>query len=107
MSGGNLNAGCTIQDINAAGSPGSSGGGGGDGGGGPPVTKGSDGSTLLITNPTVANVLDTNTKQYGAIGGCVFLILICCVIILFAMGGDSGGSSGANAILARLSTAGS
>jgi hypothetical protein len=97
MSGGNLNAGCTIQDINAApGSPSSGGGGGGGGGGSPPVTRGPDGSTLLITNPTIANVLDTNTKQYGAIGGCVFIIICLCIIIIALMSGGDSGGSGAN-----------
>jgi hypothetical protein len=105
MSGGNLNAGCTIQDINAA--PGSSPSSGGTPP--PPGTPPSSGvggdSSLPFKDPT--GYLDTKNKQYGAIGGLIFCILICCVIIVLAMGGDSGGSSsGANAILARLTTAG-
>ena len=110
MSGGNLNAGCTIQDINAApGSSPSSGGppssgGGGSGPPGTPPSSGGGGASLPFKDPT--GYLDTKNKQYGAIGGLIFCILICCVIILLAMGGDSGGSSGANAILARLATAG-
>jgi hypothetical protein len=78
----------------------------------PPVAAAteSDGSTLLITNPTVANVLNTKTKQYGAIGGCIFIILCCCCILILLMSGDSEGPSGpsaANIAFARLSTAGS
>lgn len=115
MSGGTLNAGCTIQDINAApGSPSGSPPGASLAPGAPPappgapVTKGSDGSTLLITNPAVANVLDTNTKQYGAIGGCIFIILICLVLIVLSMGGDSSSSSpsASNIAFARLAGAG-
>ena len=55
---------------------------------GTPVTRGSDGSTLPITNPTVANVLNTKTKQYGAIGGLIFIILCCCCLLVLLMGGD-------------------
>ena len=115
MSGGTLNAGCTIQDINAApGSPSGSPPGASLAPGAPPappgapVTTGSDGSTLLITNPTIANVLDTNTKQYGAIGGCIFIILICLVLIVLSMGGDSSssGPSASNIAFARLAGAG-
>ena len=56
----------------------------------PPATTGSDGSTLPITNPTVANVLDTSTKQYAAMGGVACLILICCILflVLATSGGD-------------------
>lgn len=78
---------------------------------GTPVTTGTDGSTLLITNPAVANVLNTKTKQYGAIGGCIFIIICLCIIIIALMSGDdSGGPSGpsaSNIALARLASAGS
>ena len=112
MTGGSIDASCK-QEFNL---PGGGGSGmtagspsmGGGGGGGAPVTTGSDGSTLLITNPTVANVLDTNTKQYGAIGGCIFIILICLVLIVLSMGGDSSssGPSASNIAFARLAGAG-
>jgi len=60
---------------------------------GTPVTTGTDGSKLPITNPTIANVLNTSTKQYGAIGGCVLFILCCCaIILLLIMGGESKSS---------------
>jgi hypothetical protein len=114
MTGGTIDASCKQEfNINTAGG----GGGGGSGmtagapsmgGGGAPVTTGSDGSTLLITNPTIANVLDTNKKQYGAIGGCIFIILICLVLIVLSMGGDSSssGPSASNIAFARLAGAG-
>ena len=76
----------------------------------PAPSTGSDESKLLITNPAVANVLNTRTKQYGAIGGCIFIILCCCCILILLMsGGDSEGPSGPSALnvsLANLSTAG-
>jgi len=106
MTGGTIDASCKQTfNMGAGGSGGSPGGegytrggsAGGDGGGpGTPVTKGSDGSELLITNPAVANVLDTNTKQYGAIGGCIFIIICCCIIIIALMSGGDSGGGGAN-----------
>jgi len=110
MTGGSIDASCK-QEFNLPGGGGSGMTAGspsmGGGGGGAPVTTGSDGSTLLITNPTIANVLDTNTKQYGAIGGCIFIILICLVLVVLSMGGDEpSGPSASNIALARLAGAG-
>jgi len=107
MTGGTIDASCKQTfNMGAGGSGGSpsagtgytrGGSAGGDGGGSPagtPVTTGSDGSELLITNPAVANVLDTSTKQYGAIGGCIFIIICCCIIIVVLMSGGDSESKG-------------
>ena len=82
-------------------------------GGAPAGTPGGApaGTKLPITNPAIANVLNTSTKQYAAIGGFAFLILCCCclmVLLLMGGGGSSGpsGPSASNMALARLMTAG-
>ena len=78
---------------------------------GTPLTQGTDGSKLPITNPAVANVLDTSTKQYAAAGSlCVFILCCCLVLLLLMMGGGGGSAStglgASNLALARLMTAG-
>jgi hypothetical protein len=105
FNGSSLTASCQ-QTLNIGGAPpGAAVGASPPSPAGTPSPTGSDGSTLPITNPAVANVLDTSTKQYGAIGALVFCILICCCLLLLLMGGDEGGS-GSNALAARLALAG-
>jgi hypothetical protein len=63
-----------------------------------------------LWSPKLIPGVDTKEKQYGAVGGLVFLILCCCCLALLLLtGGGSGGSSGpgaSNVALARLMTAG-
>jgi len=96
---------CDIT-TNLGGSPGGA-PPGSPGGGAPPGSPAS--SSLPI--PALGNLgLDTPAKQYGGIGGCIFLICICCVLILLvaSSGGDGGGGGGglASFLAARASLAG-
>ena len=115
MSGGTLNAGCTIQDINPPpppppGAPPPPPGAPPPPPGAPSSTPGSPPSTDTLWSPKLIPGVDTKEKQYGAVGGLVFLILCCCCLALLLLtGGGSGGSSGpgaSNVALARLMTAG-
>ena len=48
----------------------------------PPSPAPAPTSNLPIKNPTVANVLDTSTKQYGAIGGLACIISMCLLFLI-------------------------
>jgi len=110
-----INAQCSqSQVINPPGSPpsGSPSAPSGTPGAAPPGSPGSP-STADLPVPALGDLgLDTPTKQYGGIGGCIFLICICCVLILLvaSSGGDGGGGDGgglASFLAARSSLAGS
>jgi len=74
--------------------------------GAPPGSPGAPpGSPLPV--PALGNIgLDTPTKQYGGIGGCVFFICICCIIILLLVSGGDSGEGSANLLAARMTLAG-
>jgi len=106
-----INAQCSqSQIINPPGSSPSSGSSGTPSSPGTPPPPGSPDSTSLPV-PALGNLgLDTPGKQYGGIGGCIFLICICCVLILLVVssGGDEGGGGSdlASLIAARSALAG-
>ena len=98
MTGGTIDASCK-QAFNFPPSSGPDGTRGGAAGGDVPesTTMGGAGSPgpasgdLLFRDPT--GYFDTKDKQYGAIGGCVFIIIcLCLILILMTIGGEDNGS---------------
>lgn len=98
MTGGNIDSSCK-QTFNlpatsgasiTTGPGGTQGGAAGGSAPGSTITGGGAGSPepdVLFKDPT--GYLDTKNKQYGAIGGLIFIILCCCcVFLLLAMGGE-------------------
>lgn len=102
MTGGNIDSSCkqTFNLPTTSGGTTTTTGPGGTGSPGPAL------GDLLFNDPT--GYFDTKSKQYGAIGGCVFILICCCLILVVLMAGGDGpsGPSVSNFALARLMGAG-